>query len=205
MSRPLSLLPVALLAALLAAPGASAQLFEEDFSRYALGGAAWIDLPEVEVLPDAGGSGITLTITAGQDLRVYDLAVYGDGTVGGQGLIDVDWTTFDNTQGTTLWLDAPVAEIRLEAGDFGRDDDSPLSLAAYDGTGARVDSTAMDWGEGATGPFAELVVSGEGIRRAHFSSGGEAPGSVFLSRVRLLVPVAVEASSWGRVKALLAN
>lgn len=206
MPRPPSLLLAALATALLVGPGARAQLFEEDFSRYALGGAPWVDLPEVEVVGDLGGSGITMTITAGQDLRVYDLAQYGDGTLAGQALIDVDWTTFDNTAGTTLVLDAPVVEFRLVAGDFGHDDDSPLSLAAYDQAGAAVDSVALPWGQAATGPFAELIVEGTGIRRLHFTSGGEAPGSVFLNRVLVATtPVAVEASSWGRVKALLVN
>lgn len=203
MPRPFAPLLAAL--ALLAPAGAGAQLFEEDFSRYDLGGAVWIDRPEVEAIADAGGSGITLTVVAAQDLRVYDLFRYGDGTETGQALIDVDWVQFDNSQGTTLLLDAPVAELHLHAGDFGRDDDSPLSLAAYDGSGAQLDSVTVDWGAAATGPFAELVVSGEGIRRAQFRSGGSAPGSVFISRVELLVPVAIEPSSWGRVKALLAN
>lgn len=200
----LRLLALALAALVLAAPaGARAQLFEEDFSRYDLGGATWLDLPEVEAIADAGGSGITLTVVAAQDLRVYDLVDYGDGSEPGQGIIDVDWVSFDNTQGTTFLLDAPVAELRVFAGDFGRDDDSPLSLAAYDQAGAQLDSTTVGWDATAKGPFAELVVAGEGIRRVQFRSGGSAPGSVFVSRVQFLVPVAVEATSWGRVKALL--
>jgi hypothetical protein len=165
--------------ALLAAPSAAQVTI--DFESFALGGGVFLDVPETIAFPNAGGSAVSVTIQGFDDLRVYDMNLFG-GT-GSQALIDMDWTSFSNPLGTDILFDADVSAFSLLAGDFGSDDDSPIAIVAFDNNGMVVGSDSVSWPVSAVPPLAKLSISASGIRRVHFSSGGPFANSVFIDDI----------------------
>lgn len=174
------LLPLALTALLPAL--AAAQTYVIDFEDFNTGGAAYEDVSESLLLADVGGSGIDVTINGGADNRIYDLVQFGGYTFPGpQALIDWNWSSYQNTAGTDIEFSAPVSSVSLIAGDFGGDDDSPITITAYDASGAVVDSDFTPWN--GNPPFSLLSVSGGGIVRVHYSSGGQYTNSTFFDDI----------------------
>jgi len=152
-----------------------------DFEDFNLQGQQYLDVAESLVIPNAGGSTMTVTINAGADNRIYDLALFA-GYVG-QSLIDWPWPSGSNPAGTDILFDSAVNFFSIEAGDFGSDDDSPLQITAYDINNQVVGSDSVPWPSTAFPPFAVLTIQAAGIVRVHFSSGGPYANSVFLDNI----------------------
>ena len=137
------------------------------------------------MIEDVGGSGVSVTIQARSELRVYDLLAFaGDPIKSDQALIDWNWEEpGEGTGKTTILFSQPVSEVSLEAGDWGSDADSPLELMAYSEVDELIASASTDWAESWLPPFASFGVSASGIRKVTFSSGGRFPNSVFLDNL----------------------
>jgi hypothetical protein len=101
----------------------------------------------------------------------------------GQALIDMSWSTFQNPNGTDILFDVPVKNFSLRAGDFGGDDDSPLKIEAFDAGGASLGVAMVSWPASTFPPFATLSLNVSGIRKVHYSSGGQFTGSTFIDDV----------------------
>jgi len=173
-----------------------------DFEEFDLSGNLHLDVSESLSFPGVGGSYISATINGGADNRIYDLfQIGGDPLATGQALIDWHWPKGSNPDGTTILFDWPISEFSLRAGDFKSDDDTPLKIVAYDGNDQEVASDSLDWPDTAGPPFATLSVSGAGIRKVIFTSGGKFAGSVFLDDMTFepdyyyLIPDKMEASA----------
>lgn len=157
-----------------------------DFESFALAGAPFLDVgsPLLITLPD-----VAVTIKQGADLRIYDLFQFaGDPATTGQALIDMSWSSFTNPKGTEILFDHDVSNFSLNAGDFGSDDDSPLRIEAFDESGASLGVATAFWPASASGSFATLSLPVSGIRRVHYSSGGDFPSSTFIDNVTFTVP-----------------
>ena len=152
-----------------------------DFERFDLAGSMFLDVPEVLLFSDVDGSGIDVRINAGTDNRIYDLLLFGGGP-DTQALIDWPWPG-SNPAGTTIGFDPPVKRVRLQAGDYGSDDDTPLALVAFDSTGVAVASDSSPWPIGASAPVETLSVRAYEIRTVVYSSGGLYAGSTFIDDI----------------------
>jgi hypothetical protein len=173
------------LAALLLSPTlAWSQTYVVDFEDFNTSGALYEDVSETLLLADVGGSGVDVTIEGGEDNRIYDLVQFGGYTFPGpQALIDWNWGTYQNYHGTDIVFSAPVNSMSLIAGDFGIDDDGQIKISAFDAAGTLVDSDSIWWNVNANPPFALLSVSGGGIVRVHYSSGGQRTNSTFFDDI----------------------
>lgn len=161
-----------------------------DFESFNLGGGLFLDTPETLTFPSVGGSGITMQVLGNDDLRIYDLLLFGGYAFPGpQALIDMNWSTFDNPQGTDITFDGPVMNFSLIAGDFGSDDDSPLRIEAFDASDASLGIATASWPFSAFPPFQTLSLNVTGIRRVHYSSGGAFQSSTFIDDITF-TPVA---------------
>jgi hypothetical protein len=155
-----------------------------DFESFNLGGSTYLDVTSPLVFSNVGGSGVNVTINEGADLRIYDLYQYGGWLNGGQALIDMFWSNYSNPSGTTILFSQPISGFSLNAGDFGSDDDSPLSITAYNSSNAVIDSDSAIWLISATPPpLALLNVSGSGITKIIYQSGGSYTGSTFIDNL----------------------
>jgi len=157
-----------------------------DFESFNLGGATFLDTPETLNFTNVGGSGVNLQINGGDDVRIYDLALFAGSYAGPgrQALIDMNWRNYNNPSGTDLVFSAAVSNFSLIAGDFGSDDDSPLRIEAFDENGASLGVATSVWGASAFPPFAQLSLNVAGIRRVHYSSGGFFRSSTFIDDIR---------------------
>lgn len=196
---------VGALAIVAVAPAAADPVFI-DFEDFDLGGALYLDLPEMMIYPNAGGSGIEMTIEGHDDIRIYDLLLFGGSDPGGNGqaLIDVNWGNFNNPDGTDISFDHPVSSFSLQAADYRADDDTPLTIVAYDEVGNEIGAASAPWPDDAEPPFVTLVIAAAGIRRIHWHSGGPYQNTAFIDNLTFdpAPPTAAEATSWSRLKAL---
>src|SRR5262245_3633511 len=100
-----------------------------DFEEFNLGGSTFLDVGSPLVFSRPG---VTVTMNQGIDFRIYDLFKYGnDPAATGQALIDMNWSSFSNPNGTDIVFNVPVQNFSLRAGDFGSDDDSTLRIEAF--------------------------------------------------------------------------
>ncbi len=83
----------------------------------------------------------------------------------GQALLDWLWPGGSNPAGTLYTFDMDVADVSLTVGDFQSDDDSPLTLVAYDGRGSVVASDSESWPETAGPSFVTLSVEPTDVER----------------------------------------
>lgn len=173
---------LALLFLLGSSASVSAQSYVVDFENFNTFGALFEDVDDLLVITNVQGSGVDVTIDGGTDNRVYDLVQFGGYQFSGpQALIDWDWAGLQNSAGTDILFSTPVNSVSLIAGDFGGDDDSPLTLTAYDAGGGVVGSVTIPWN--GSPPFALLSVSGNGIVRVHYASGGSFTNSTFIDDI----------------------
>jgi hypothetical protein len=187
-------------------PAAGHAQYGIDFESFDLMGAPYLDTVETLVFPDVQGSGVTVTIEGHDDVRIYDLFQYaGDPNITGQAMIDMNWLDYNNPAGTDFHFDPPVANFFLHAGDFGADDDSPLSITAYDSGGNVIATDSAPWPETAFPPFAQLSVGVSGIKRVHYLSGGDYMNSTFIDLLGFDATSPVDETSWGRIKAQFRN
>ena len=169
----------ALLATAIISPANAAVIDFEDFD---LGGMSYLDVGSPLTFPDVDGSGVTVSIVQGADNRIYDLYLFG-GWVG-QALIDWPWGgAMSNPAGTTILFDQDVSNFILEAGDFGSDDDSPLSITAYDADDNVIGSDSVPWDASKNPPFATLSLNVSGIRKIVYHSGGNYANSTFIDNL----------------------
>lgn len=175
-----------------------------DFEDFDLGGGVYFDLPELMIYYHPGG--IQTTIQGHEDIRIYDLMRFGGADPGsnGQVFIDLDWGIDSNPEGTDISFNQPMSSFSLQAGDFGDDDDSPLTIVAYDEFGSEIGSATAPWPSDAEPPFVTLAIVAPGIRHIHWQSGGAHPNSVFIDNLTFdpAPPTAAAATSWGRLKQL---
>lgn len=158
-----------------------------DFEGFALGGATFLDVGPSLSFSNVEGSGVDVTINEGADNRIYDLFLFGSNPLAtGQALIDWNWPSGSNTVGTEILFSTSVLSFSLEAGDFGGDDDSPLTITAYDIGGNLVASDSASWSSNP--PFSLLSVSAPGIRRVVFQSGGTFANSIFIDNLTFAIP-----------------
>ncbi len=192
--------------AIVAVAPAAADPVVIDFEDFDLGGAAYLDLPETMIYPNAGGSGIEMTIQGHDDIRIYDLLLFGgeDPGANGQALIDVNWGSFSNPDGTDIIFDHPVSSFSLQAGDFGNDGDSPLSIVAFDENGTQIGADSAPWPGDAYPPFATLSITAPGIRYVHWHSGGAFQNSTFIDNLTFdpAPPTATAVTTWSSLKQL---
>lgn len=151
-----------------------------DFESFDLGGQMFLDTPEMLVFTNVGGSGTDVTIQGHDDVRIYDLTLFGGS--GDQALIDMNWSNFNNPLGTDITFVPSVSAVSLEAGDFGGDDDSPLAIVAYDAANNVIGSASSPWSS-TPPPLAVLSITAAGIQRVHFSSGGSFQNSTFFDNL----------------------
>lgn len=128
------------------------------------------------------GANATVTVDAGQSLRVQDLAKYGTGE-SGIGYIDWQWNAGHNPDGTKLTFSRPLSFFALRAGDYGGDDDGVLELVAYDCDGRELARAAQAWSTRSP-PFDTLQVRARGICSVRYRSGGQYAGSTFITGFR---------------------
>jgi len=158
-----------------------------DFEQFNLGGGLFLDVGSPLVFPNVSGSGVTVSINEGADNRIYDLVLFG-GTYPGPGrqaLIDWNWSTFQNVNGTDIVFSSPVSDFSLIAGDYGSDDDTPLRIEAFDQNNVSLGVAAANWPSTANPPFALLSLNVSGISRVHYSSGGSSLTALSLTISRL--------------------
>lgn len=154
-----------------------------DFEDLDLGDREFAPVASPLVYRNVGGSGVTITASPG--LRCYDLWQFGhDKSATGQALIDWFGDGNRGERGITISFDRPVKSVSLKAGDFHGDDDSPLTITAYDAAGKQIATTSADWKSGRGPPFATLSLAASGIRRVEYSSGGDNPHSTFIDDIR---------------------
>jgi hypothetical protein len=177
-----------------------------DFEDFDLGGAIYLDLPETLLFPDVGGSGIEVIIAGHDDIRIYDLVLYSSGYPGaaGQALIDMNWSNYSNPDGTDIYFDHPVSSFSLQAGDFGSDNDSPLTIVAFDESGTQIGADSQPWAGDAFPPFITLSITAPGIRRIHWQSGGAFQNSIFIDNLTFdpAPPTAAASITWSSLKQL---
>lgn len=174
-----------------------------DFEDFYLGGAEYLDLPETMIYLHPGG--IETTIQGHDDIRIVDLVAYAGSDPGGNGqaFIDMDWSSFDNPEGTDITFNLPMRSFSLEAGDFGDDDDSPLTIVAYDELGVEIGSASAPWPADQEPPLVTLTIEAPGIRRIHWQSGGANANSAFIDNLTFdPAPTATVVTSWSHLKAL---
>ncbi|MEA2552404.1 MAG: hypothetical protein QOJ65_580, partial [Fimbriimonadaceae bacterium] len=131
-------------------------------------------------------SGVNVTMNEGADFRIYDLGMFsGDSSLNGeQALIDMSWSTFTNTSGTAISFSSDVSGFSLDAGDFGSDEDTPLTIRLYDASNNLLDTISANWSASANiPPYAHLASSATGVRKVVYTSGGNFPGSTFIDNV----------------------
>ena len=153
-----------------------------DFESVNLGGGTYITVGPTLTFTNVGGLGTDVTISGGSgDLRIYDLFKFGgDPATTGQALIDWVWPIGSNPSGTRISFSNPVSNFSLKAGDFGSDDDGPLSLTAYDKDGNVLGTDSTSWPSSAFPPFATLNISSVGISKILYLSGGAYMNSTFI-------------------------
>ena len=159
----------------------------QDFEGFDLGGADFLDTAESLLFEDLVPS-IDMTIVGGADLRVYDLLEWAGSDPGnhGQALIDWDWNSESNDVGTEFLFSAPIPGFSLLAGDYGGDEDGPLTITAYDADGAIVATDSVFWTGDDQPPFAQLSLTGTGITCVVYTSGGDFTGSTFIDDVMVI-------------------
>lgn len=173
--------PLFLLAAVVTFLGSRVFSATIDFESFNLQGQDFLAVGSPLHFTNVSGSGVSVTITQGASLRVYDLFRYqGDPSVTGQALIDWPFPGGSNNIGTTFLFDRPLTECSVLAGDFGGDADTPLTLTAYNAGNHVIASNSITWPAGQNPPFALLSVAAQGIRKIVYRSGGIAPGSTFI-------------------------
>ncbi len=129
------------------------------------------------LLRDVDGRGLEVRFE-GPELQVIDLFEFAhDPSVRGRALITWSWPQQD---GITITFSRPITYVSARAGDFGGDDDGPLTLRAYDCDGSEVAAANAPWPSDALPPFRQLEVRGAAICRVKFTSGGQHAGSAFL-------------------------
>jgi hypothetical protein len=171
-----------LLTLLLAPALGAAQSYVVDFEDFNLNGGLFLDVSETLALNDVGGSGIDVLILGNADNRIYDLVQFGHYAFASpQALIDMNWTNYQNPAGTDILFSSSVSSVSLIAGDFGGDNDSPITITAYDAAGNVVDTDTTLW-DGFP-PFQLLSVVGSGIVRVHYFSGGQYTNSTFFDDI----------------------
>jgi hypothetical protein len=171
-----------LLTLLLAPALGTAQSYVVDFEDFNLNGGQFLDVSETLSLNDVGGSGIDVLILGNADNRVYDLVQYGNYAFASpQAMIDMSWTNYQNPAGTDILFSPSVSSVSLIAGDFGGDNDSPITITAYDAAGNVVDTDTTPWD--GDPPFQLLSVVGSGIVRVHYFSGGQYTNSTFFDDI----------------------
>ena len=155
-----------------------------DFESFNLGGGLYIDVPSPLAFNDVGGSGVNVNIVAGAYNRIYDLYSFAHQPgLTGQALIDWNWPSGANPAGTTILFSSPVSNFSLQAGDFGSDNDSPLSITAYDGSDNVIGSVAAQWPSTQYPPFATLSLDLSGISKIVYNSGGAYSNSTFIDNI----------------------
>ena len=187
----------------LVAPARTASMATIDFEDFDLASGLFLDTPEAIAFPNASGSGVSVTLTGHDDVRIYDLIRFGGGdyATGRQACIDMNWVTFSNPLGTDIVFDRPADSFILTAGDYGSDDDSPLTVTGFDVSGNPIAFDFKPWPASQYPPFTELSLSAPGICRVHYSSGGTYPNSTFIDLLSFgSAPTPVMRTTWGRVK-----
>ena len=185
-----------------AAAGAASAQCVVDFESFDLMGAEYLDTTETLVFNDVDGSGVTVMVTGNDDIRIYDLYLFGqDPSTTGQGMIDMNWVDYSNPAGTDIFFIPPVDSVYVVAGDFEGDDDSPIAITAYDSGDNVIATDSTPWGSGVGPPFAELHANAIGIARVHYLSGGSYMNSTFIDLIGFAATSPVDGTTWGRVKA----
>jgi hypothetical protein len=166
--------------ALLTLPVLFAEASTIGFENFNTADSVYIEVSSPLQYTNTDGSDVTVTFVAGAGFKIYDLSRYGYPAATGHALLDWPGT---NYVGTTIFFDAPVKDFSLQAGDFGGDDDSPLTITAYDSTNNIVGTASTLWPTNQFPPFVLLSVSATNIRKVVYSSGGLNPGSTFIDNV----------------------
>jgi hypothetical protein len=155
-----------------------------DFEEFDLGGNTYLDVGSPLVFTKVGETGVDVDIVEGADNRIYDLFEFaGNPAVTGQALIDWPWPEGRNITGTTILFSKPVSDFSLQAGDFGGDDDSPLTITAYDDSDNVIGTDSASWDPYRFPPFAVLHISAAGIRKVVYRSGGAYENSTFIDNL----------------------
>ncbi|MEA2552415.1 MAG: hypothetical protein QOJ65_591, partial [Fimbriimonadaceae bacterium] len=115
----------------------TAQASVIDFESFIVPYHGAIDVSSPFVLANAGGSGVDVTLIAGEQFRIWDLGAGNSSLDGQQALLDY---SFSNTAGTTIEFSSAISGFSLDTGDFGSDNDSPLTLKLYDGSDNLLDT-----------------------------------------------------------------
>jgi hypothetical protein len=180
MKRLLIICIAAELMSYMGAPKADASI-KIDFEDFNLGGGLFLDVPDTLIFSDVGGSGVSVTIVGGADIRIYDMFKYGNNpNATGQALGDWKWWGGSNTAGTTILFDKPVTSFSLRAGDFGADNDNFLMITAFDAQDQILAQDSVPWNATMQPPFATLSVSAPDISKVIYNSGGSYANSTFI-------------------------
>lgn len=147
-----------------------------DFEEFDLSANSPLSVGPTLAFPNVGNSGVNVTIVGGQpNLRIFDL------TASGESQALADSVTFGtDAVATTILFDQPVANFQLRAGDLGTDEDTPLTITAYDVGDNVLGSDSEIWVLSQAPPFVPLSVNATGIRKVVYSSGGMFPNSTFI-------------------------
>jgi len=155
-----------------------------DFEGFDLDGQTFLDVGSPLEFANAGNSGVDVSFQQGADLRVYDLFSFGgDPNATGQALIDFPFPAGSNTAGTQILFSSEIIYFSLDAGDFGGDNDSPITIRAFDANDNILAIDSETWGASQFPPFITLEVTAPGIRRIEYKSGGSFAGSTFIDNV----------------------
>ena len=154
-----------------------------DFEGFDLGGKTFEVVDSSLAFNDVDGSGVDVTIEAGVQNRIYDLFLFAnDPNATSQALIDYDFPTGSNPDGTMILFSTPIESFSLVAGDFGgaQEADGLLEITAFGANDQVVATDSVQWPAGMTAPFAELSISGVRVSKILYQSGGSFAGSTFI-------------------------
>lgn len=159
-----------------------------DFESFNLAGGTYLDMPETLTFANVSGSGVSMEIRGHDDLRIYDLQLYGGySQPGRQAMIDMNWSNYRNPAGTDILFSQGVSHFSLQAGDFGGDDDGLLRIEAFGDRDQSLGVASTAWVGGKFPPLSQLTLNVTGIHRVHYSSGGAYANSTFIDNISFSV------------------
>lgn len=137
---------------------------------------AQVQVPGPIVYSNAGGSGIDMSAASTTGFSIQILPGHGNA------LLSVG----NDKAPITFTFSGLVSHFSMDAGDYGADDDSSVSILLYDASDNLIDTVSKDWdaSQDLSGGYLHLSSSALGVKTVVFTSGGQFPNSMYVDNVK---------------------